>query len=372
MGRKSKKTKGYCSIGKAFIRYLKSDETIDLSSSEFDNIEYIGTGAFLANAKAKKAILPKNVKNIAPIYYNSYADNNYIYGLEKIEFYDKDLNKYVDLHDVCISDNRTKYQENFINNYYESFLFTNLCESITDDYIKKIFEQCDIRCIDSTVSTEYTPWEEYQIVRKIYKYIGQNYNIYKDGPGSSINFKSELLIHHGIVCFQFAWMFNRFCDVAGITCTDVAGGGHRWNNVKIGDKWFNVDCCWTWNHSLRRFLTSDDVAKDDSGDHTKKPEYSHIKCTTQIGDVNQDGYINSIDASLILDAYSSSSSSNQNNNLSSFEMVLCDVDRDGYVNSIDASWVLSYYSYIQTNKTAEVPSIEQYMFDNGYHTYFVY
>ena len=53
-------------------------------------------------------------------------------------------------------------------------------------------------------------------------------------------------------------------------------------------------------------------------------------------------------------------------------MVLCDVDRDGYVNSIDASWVLSYYSYIQTNKTAEVPSIEQYMFDNGYHTYFVY
>ena len=362
--------KGYCTLGKNLLRYFSSEETVDLSKSEFDDIEYICPLALKSIIKTKKLILPNNIKSISIDAILSHTQNNTPYPLNEVEFYDKSLNQYVDLYDVCMSDNKNDFQSYFLYNNYEAFMQTQLCERITLDYTKKAFNQLGIKYIGSTSNTGYNAFEEYQIVLKLYKFIGQNFTNYNNTSKGSYSFKSEIFYKHGILCSYYADMLKYFCDAAGITCKKVSsspGGGHAWNNVKIGDKWFNIDSCWTWNWSLMYFLTSDNVVRDGAGCHNKNAESSKIKCTTQIGDVNQDGHINSIDASLILEAYSSSRISNPTNTFSSFDMVLCDVDRNGAVNSIDASWVLSYYSYTQTNHDVETTSLEDYMNQNGYY-----
>ena len=363
---KNNKQKGYSAIGKTYISCKSKSEILDLSSSEFDNIETIAPYAFEMLHNTKKIILPKYLNYIAPNVFQSPYNLNCNYRTEEVKFFDQSINQYVDLYDVCMSDSRNAFQSDFINNFYESFTGTSLCEKITLDITKKILAECNIPYVGST-NTNYTAFEEYQIVRKLYIYIGENFNIYSENGSKS--FKSELLKHKGIVCFQFADMFKYFCDAAGIECeeiTSIPEGEHVYNNVKIGDQWFNLDSCWTWNWSLQFFLTSDEVVAS-SASHVKNEEGRAYKCVTQIGDVNRDGVIDILDASLILEAYSLLSNNISSDKFTSLDYVLCDVNRDGYVNSLDATNVQKYYRYVASlSENDVVPSIEEYMNNNGY------
>ena len=174
-------------------------------------------------------------------------------------------------------------------------------------------------------------------------------------------------------------MFKYFCDAAGINCIYTESDnsifdGHAWNNVKIGDQWFNVDSCAGWNLSLQFFLTTDDVVCCDNPFHVKNAECSNIKCTTQIGDVNHDGFIDSVDASLIMKAYCSLSSDYTSDKFSSLDLVLCDVNRDGRIDSVDVCKVLEYYSYASTlmdtngNPVDEVPPLEKFLYEEKHYS----
>lgn len=66
-----------------------------------------------------------------------------------------------------------------------------------------------------------------------------------------------------------------------------------------------------------------------------------------LGDVNDDGFIDSLDASEILRAYAVMSVE-KNKDLSRVYSY-CDVNKDNYVDSVDASVVLAYYAYLSVN-----------------------
>ncbi len=359
--------KGYATLGKVLLYYYTPDTTLDLSASKFNNIEYMANSSLFECFDVEYLKLPKNLKTIKC----SHVPLN----LEVIKFYDKSQNKYVDFYDSCLSKNRNSFQDEFIHNNYSVFSDTEVAKRAAEEYAKGILQECGITYIGSAGNTGYSALEEYQIVRKLYAYISQNfdrYTLHKDG--GSKDFRSEFFERRGIVCHDYALMFEYLCNIAGIECkyvSTIADENHAFNVVKIGDCWFNVDCCWTWNWTRLTFLTPDRTVENELGCHHKDADGQQYVCDTQFGDINFDGMVDSTDASLILNAYTTMNKPNCQ--FSSLQLVLCDVNRDGKIDSFDACKVLAYYSYASTYKdengnfSSDVPSIENYMFSvDGY------
>ena len=74
-----------------------------------------------------------------------------------------------------------------------------------------------------------------------------------------------------------------------------------------------------------------------------------IVCYRDLGDVNEDGYINSVDASAVLNAYANMAASKNYIHSDKF-IKLADVNMDGSVNARDASYILNYYAKTSTSK----------------------
>ena len=70
-----------------------------------------------------------------------------------------------------------------------------------------------------------------------------------------------------------------------------------------------------------------------------------------LGDVNGDGYVNSVDASYVLSAYAAYST--DKDILTDAQKKAADINEDGSIDSVDASAILSYYCYISTTTDAE-------------------
>ena len=81
-----------------------------------------------------------------------------------------------------------------------------------------------------------------------------------------------------------------------------------------------------------------------------------------LGDVNNDGMINAVDASSVL-AYYAMISTNKDGGYNDNQKAAADVNHDGLINAVDASNILSYYAYISTTKEAVV-SMEEYTNSN--------
>lgn len=75
------------------------------------------------------------------------------------------------------------------------------------------------------------------------------------------------------------------------------------------------------------------------------------------GDVNTDGFIDSSDASLILEAYSNLSTGSASG-LDEEQSAAADVNEDGIIDSTDASVILSYYAFISTGNAG---TLEEFM-----------
>ncbi len=75
-----------------------------------------------------------------------------------------------------------------------------------------------------------------------------------------------------------------------------------------------------------------------------------------LGDINDDGNIDAVDASLVLSAYAYSATHGGNNNLNAEEKAIADVNDDGNVDAVDASMILSYYAYKATGGIMSFPS----------------
>jgi len=78
-----------------------------------------------------------------------------------------------------------------------------------------------------------------------------------------------------------------------------------------------------------------------------------------LGDVNNDGKINAVDASNVL-AYYARISTNQEGGYTEEQILAADVTHDGSINAVDASNILAYYAYVSTTKETPM-SMEEYM-----------
>lgn len=78
-----------------------------------------------------------------------------------------------------------------------------------------------------------------------------------------------------------------------------------------------------------------------------------------LGDVNNDGHINAVDASTVL-TYYAMISTNKDGGFDDNQMAAADVNHDGLINAVDASCILSYYAYVSTTRE-DVLSLEAYL-----------
>ena len=81
----------------------------------------------------------------------------------------------------------------------------------------------------------------------------------------------------------------------------------------------------------------------------------------RLGDVDNDGMINSVDATALLMEYALLSTGNTGT-FTDTQKKSADIDGDGMINAIDATFVLSYYAYLSTGGT---DNIEKWFNDNG-------
>lgn len=71
----------------------------------------------------------------------------------------------------------------------------------------------------------------------------------------------------------------------------------------------------------------------------------------RLGDLNKDGYVDAVDASLTLNLYSKLATDQTLTKEEQDQKTRADMNKDGYVNSIDASLILSYYANNSTSWT---------------------
>lgn len=72
---------------------------------------------------------------------------------------------------------------------------------------------------------------------------------------------------------------------------------------------------------------------------------------TIIPDVNSDGYVNSIDASIIDAVYAAlSADPPRDPGLTPEQLRAADANMDGYINSVDSSWVRDFYAKLSSGK----------------------
>lgn len=131
-------------------------------------------------------------------------------------------------------------------------------------------------------------------------------------------------------------------------------------------KGFDVtkDSEWTNATVERNILTVEDASKNvtyiyDCGNEETVKFTSIPTYTTRFlkGDVNFDGFVNSSDASLILEDYALISTGNKST-FTEKQVEVADVNDDGKYDSIDASLILAYYGYTSTGGTG---TIEEYL-----------
>ncbi|WP_028516903.1 leucine-rich repeat protein [Ruminococcus flavefaciens] len=78
-----------------------------------------------------------------------------------------------------------------------------------------------------------------------------------------------------------------------------------------------------------------------------------------LGDVNDDGQINAVDASSVL-AYYAMISTNKDGGYNEAQKLSADVNNDGQVNAVDASNIMAYYAYLSTTKE-NIISLAEYI-----------
>ncbi|MDE6102176.1 MAG: hypothetical protein K2F73_04300, partial [Ruminococcus sp.] len=70
----------------------------------------------------------------------------------------------------------------------------------------------------------------------------------------------------------------------------------------------------------------------------------------ELGDINNDGLVDSVDAAFVLRTYADTSA-HGNMTLDEKQVKICDINRDGLVDTVDAAAILMYYAKISAGNT---------------------
>ncbi|MCM1506458.1 MAG: dockerin type I domain-containing protein [Ruminococcus flavefaciens] len=93
--------------------------------------------------------------------------------------------------------------------------------------------------------------------------------------------------------------------------------------------------------------------------------------TLSMGDVNADGSVDAVDATLVLTEYARLSTGSDYS-FSDSQIAVADVNSDGFVDAVDASLILAYYAYLSTGGTMSFESYNIYINSSSKDMYTAY
>ncbi|WP_019679659.1 leucine-rich repeat protein [Ruminococcus flavefaciens] len=133
-------------------------------------------------------------------------------------------------------------------------------------------------------------------------------------------------------------ILNPECDISDMNSTFTNGAGYAYTGIIKGYR--------------------DSTAEA----YANKYDRIFVPVDSDMGDVNFDGNVNAVDASMVL-AYYARVSTNQEGGYNEEQILAADVNHDGDINAVDASSILAYYAYVSTTKETPM-SMEEYMKKN--------
>ena len=325
----SLKNSNTAKIGKTLIKYEPkiNSSVVDLRNKDIENI----ASQALFYLDETTLYLPSSVKNI---------DRNAFH----LDGFSNFKNIYINNTKITFS-NYSYYPT--IKNNMAAFSNTIWGMDMAYEKGKQILKELDIPYVGSGDKANYTPWQQYQIINKLYHYVGKNYKYCDSNLGGSKNFIHEMFDKNGMVCVTYANLYRFLLELGGVNAETVNGGNydssiHEYNIVQVGKDWFFVDVCWYSPNNNNLFMVNQEVCELQKSCHIlhsmninekyftdMNTLYSLPRFRYTLGDVNRDGMVNIVDISTLKNHLS------KKNTLSEAALVLADVNKDGRVDQTD-------------------------------------
>jgi len=247
--------------------------------------------------------------------------------------------------------NVSLYKEKFVKQYFSR------CEEV--GFIQEFI---DLKCsaVVEKIKAENPNYKPVQLARALEvwmcangcssrdKWMSENSGNYPQSEEHRQEYHRESSIFlNGVgVCEGYAKGYNRLLRKAGITCEVVASQNHAWNVIKSDGKWFNIDSYWDdygKGSTYEWFMVCDkEMEKMDQKNAHKQyyvrrkenkyePEAKRMECTTPMGDINGDTYLDSKDATVLQNYLTTGKTSG------TFITTCADMNFDGKINATDLS-----------------------------------
>ncbi len=332
----NKNANGHNILGRTLINYnYTGSSTIDLTTSDFNNVQYIASGALTTAAnKATTLKLPNSIESL-----DRYAiGSGSSYPIKNIYLYN-----------TKITYSNFSQFNNFMNNNFEAFVKTAWGAEMAKSKAKSILSSLGIAYVGTGDKGTYSAFKEYQIANKLYHYVGQNYEYKYFVDGGSASYIEEMFLKKGIVCADYADLYMYLLESAGVNAEVLSSGIHAWNVIEIGGDWYHADTCKTWYGQDIMFMSNDKtISKAYAHNDFSLKHYANTLmpndmytlstapwCYYQMGDVTRDGKVNSADVTK-LNKYLLGSTA-----LASNALYLGDVNHDGTVDAFDLAQLKS-------------------------------
>ena len=105
----------------------------------------------------------------------------------------------------------------------------------------------------------------YSAHKKIINSMTYNNDVTKDGvitPEEEQKYYTQsaysALVLGTTVCAGYSAAYQMLCNALGIDAVSITSTTHEWNEVRLNDSWYNVDCTWDDSTSSCRYFTKSD------------------------------------------------------------------------------------------------------------------
>ena len=325
------KNNGTVMFSRVLLNYTKlsANNTIDLTGL---NVECIADNALSTLTNAKTIKLPNSIKMICSGVFGSSATTK----IENIILYNTA---------ITAANYKNNNYKTLMENSFEAFRKSEWTKSMALQRGKQILQSLGLEYVGVGKGKNLSIEKQYEIVNKLYHYVGGTYKYKFDYDGGSKNYIEELLYPKGFVCRDYTDMYTFLLELAGVNAEYMSTHGHAFNAVEIGVDWFFVDTCWYGIDNLY-MVNRETVEKTDC--HNVKELYvrelipAEMRtltgvpyCKYTLGDVNRDGQFDIRDAAMFREYLLGTRS------LTANQKVLSDVNMDGAFDKRDLALMTS-------------------------------
>ncbi len=230
---------------------------------------------------------------------------------------------------------------------FEDFITRNFKDTHEIGFINKYTAYCIRKMVNENISHSMT---EVQKVKALHDAVCNmvtydDYNNYHDDV--------SVFLTNQTICDGYARLMNLLLHEAGFETCYVRNLSHAWLIVKVCGYYFHLDPTWDDFDTISYdwFLKDDSYVRNEPDSHAtwllEVPSSLHSfqknelpVCDTVIGDVNKDGCVDALDASIVLTEYADVSVGLP----MSLELILADCNFNGRIDAVDASKILQIYT----------------------------